>query len=677
MARIGLRLFIILIATLSLNAADTNIVITDTTPPELINLEVSPLAINTSSGTATVSVRIEARDNFTGFGAATGTGNGSINIVSPSGQPVGLGSLPITGGTDLEPIFEFDLEFPQFSEQGTWDISLTLIDNLFNSASYSANDLANLGFPSTIEVTSLEDSTPPQLLNFEITPLSIDTTNDSATVSVRIEARDDISGFENGNPGLSVGTTGTGSIMVESPSGQLVSLVDLPITGGTSLEPIFDFDLEFPQFSETGIWDITITLVDKVFNTVLIEASDLVKLGFPSTIEVTSLEDTTPPDLINFEVNPLVINTVDDSSKICIRVESRDNLSGFQTGSIMIESPSGQPVGIGSIPITGGTNLEPVSQFELEFPQFSEPGIWDISLTLVDNVFNTSMFNANDLANLGFPSTVEVTTNTVPNPAPCFPPIDPTPTPTPPSPTASPGPTPSAPPVTPTPAPTASPSPTMPPDPDDLNDDGVPDEDQDNVETIELGDGSLTIETGDGTRIVNFTSADNLLNQAPLPPANLRFLGIFFSFEITNIQVGSSTQARVILENPVDFDTYYKFGSTPNNPTPHWYEFNYDGETGARRLANGEIILHFVDGKRGDNDLVENGRIVDPGGPAVFRNQGPPQGESSGGGGCSLSDSSTMTQSIVNLLFVFVPVLFFLLARIAKYRLLPVIRKYS
>lgn len=138
MTRIGFAFFIILIAALSLNIADTNIVITDTTPPELVNFEVTPLAIDTSIGSATISVRIEARDNFTGFGAATGTGNGSINVISPSGQPVGLGSFPISGGTNLEPISEFELEFPQFSEPGIWDISLALVDNVFNTSMFSS-----------------------------------------------------------------------------------------------------------------------------------------------------------------------------------------------------------------------------------------------------------------------------------------------------------------------------------------------------------------------------------------------------------------------------------------------------------------------------------------------------------------------------------------------------------
>ena len=63
-------------------------------------------------------------------------------------------------------------------------------------------------------------------------------------------------------------------------------------------------------------------------------------------------------------------------------------------------------------------------------------------------------------------------------------------------------------------------------------------------------------------------------------------------------------------------DTYWKYGPTPDDPTPHWYEFLFDGTTGA--VIDGNVItLHFVDGQRGDDDLTANGVIVDPGAPAL------------------------------------------------------------
>lgn len=60
--------------------------------------------------------------------------------------------------------------------------------------------------------------------------------------------------------------------------------------------------------------------------------------------------------------------------------------------------------------------------------------------------------------------------------------------------------------------------------------------------------------------------------------------------------------------------TYRKYGPTPDNPVPHWYDFMYNGQTGAV-IAGNCITLYFVDGERGDDDLTQNGFIVDQGGP--------------------------------------------------------------
>ena len=60
--------------------------------------------------------------------------------------------------------------------------------------------------------------------------------------------------------------------------------------------------------------------------------------------------------------------------------------------------------------------------------------------------------------------------------------------------------------------------------------------------------------------------------------------------------------------------SYYKYGPTPDNPSPHWYPFLFNGTTGAIFFSD-RIELHFVDGQRGDDDLQPNGQIVDVGAP--------------------------------------------------------------
>jgi trimeric autotransporter adhesin len=60
--------------------------------------------------------------------------------------------------------------------------------------------------------------------------------------------------------------------------------------------------------------------------------------------------------------------------------------------------------------------------------------------------------------------------------------------------------------------------------------------------------------------------------------------------------------------------TYRKYGPTPDNNTPHWYDFMYDGSTGAQ-INGDQVVLHFLDAQRGDDVLTPDGKIVDQGGP--------------------------------------------------------------
>jgi hypothetical protein len=88
----------------------------------------------------------------------------------------------------------------------------------------------------------------------------------------------------------------------------------------------------------------------------------------------------------------------------------------------------------------------------------------------------------------------------------------------------------------------------------------------------------------------------------------------FFGFS-DSVAVGGATTVTLYLPSGANPTSYYKFGVTQGSPIPQWYEFLYDGETGAE-IAGNVVTLHLVDGKRGDNDLTANGSIEEPGGPA-------------------------------------------------------------
>ena len=166
----------------------------------------------------------------------------------------------------------------------------------------------------------------------------------------------------------------------------------------------------------------------------------------------------------------------------------------------------------------------------------------------------------------------------------------------------------------------------------DSNYDGVPDNLQSNVACFYTYDGQspVTLETPAGTALNNCEATDN-----PSPndaPPQVEFQNGFFVFTIGNVGVGGSTTVTLTLPVGAAPTTYYKYGPTPTNPADHWYEFLFDGETGAE--INGNIItLHFGDGKRGDDIPAQDSIIVDQGGPGVPISSGGGIANGGGGGG--------------------------------------------
>ncbi len=150
----------------------------------------------------------------------------------------------------------------------------------------------------------------------------------------------------------------------------------------------------------------------------------------------------------------------------------------------------------------------------------------------------------------------------------------------------------------------------------DGNGDGTPDSQQDNATSFtSFGDqGYITIACPNDVILSHVEPQSN-----PSPddaPDNLDFLYDFIGFSILGLPIGGSTTVTIYLPPDAAPTTYYKYGPTSDNPSAHWYEFMYDGRTGA--VMNGNVItLHFIDGQRGDNDLTANGILIDPGAAAA------------------------------------------------------------
>jgi hypothetical protein len=152
----------------------------------------------------------------------------------------------------------------------------------------------------------------------------------------------------------------------------------------------------------------------------------------------------------------------------------------------------------------------------------------------------------------------------------------------------------------------------------DGNSDGIPDCEQGYVASFHTYNNQqyVTLSVPDSVLLENVKAISSPDPGAPGAPEEGSYPYGFFSFSVTGLTNGSNTVATFIMHDGPVTDSYYKYGPTPTQST-HWYEFSYDGETGAL-FDEDTIRLFLTDGARGDSDITANGTILEPGGPVVI-----------------------------------------------------------
>jgi hypothetical protein len=238
----------------------------DVTPPDLTALSFAPTTINTSGEAANVTVEFTATDDLSGVSSVC------VGLLDPSLQGAREQCASFTPGTSVSG--SVTISFPQFSPAGTWTARAYLSDAVGNySGVLSAADLAARGFPTTLEVVSVSDVTPPDLTALSFTPMSINTSATSADVTVDFTATDDLSGVSS----VCVGFL--------DPSLQGAREQCASLTPGTSVSG--SVTIGFPQFTPAGTWTARAYLFDAVGNySGILSAANLAARGFPTTLIV-------------------------------------------------------------------------------------------------------------------------------------------------------------------------------------------------------------------------------------------------------------------------------------------------------------------------------------------------------------------------------------------------------
>ncbi|HDR88150.1 MAG TPA: T9SS type A sorting domain-containing protein [Bacteroidetes bacterium] len=155
-------------------------------------------------------------------------------------------------------------------------------------------------------------------------------------------------------------------------------------------------------------------------------------------------------------------------------------------------------------------------------------------------------------------------------------------------------------------------------DPDyDGNSDGQADHQQAHVASFSTFNGQqyVTLAVPDSVSLENVQATGNPGPDAAGSPEADTYPYGFFRNTISGLTPGSHTVATLLLHNGPGVNTYFKYGATPGEST-HWYEFDYDGTTGAV-ISGDTVFLYLNDGLRGDDDASANGVIPEPGGPIL------------------------------------------------------------
>ncbi len=143
---------------------------------------------------------------------------------------------------------------------------------------------------------------------------------------------------------------------------------------------------------------------------------------------------------------------------------------------------------------------------------------------------------------------------------------------------------------------------------------------QSNVVTLPnlIDGGFFTVTSPEGTAL----SASISTTTDEMQPNGVSFPLGFLSFKIEYLPVGEAADLQIDGINPGN--VYYNYGATPANSVDHWYNFLFGSQTDSdsavdtgMELVGEGVILHLLDGSRGDNDLVKNGVIFGKGGPAI------------------------------------------------------------
>ena len=255
-------------------------------------------------------------------------------------------------------------------------------------------------------VFAIDDSTPPSITAFNLSPSLVDTQSSDQVVTATFTLTDAQSGVrEYGEVDLS-----------SDSSSQLQAAIFHRISGDQN-SGTYRATLTLPTGSKNGTWNVSnLFFTDNVGNSANSNKASLEAsfgAGVATVTNTATVYDSTPPSITAFNLSSHSINTENADQTVTATMTVTDDQSGARDQPEIILTPSSTSQSSDVLfNRTSGSGLNGTYTATLTFPRGSQAGEWKVSqLTIFDNIGNSTNYNKGSLEGL-FGSGVASVTNT-------------------------------------------------------------------------------------------------------------------------------------------------------------------------------------------------------------------------------------------------------------------------
>jgi len=272
--------------------------------------------VDTSAGETALDVFVQAWD-------PSGLGSAALRIDGPAGA---WRSVELGAGADAEAPFEASVVAPASTPAGDYRVvSLTVADGKGNAETVTGAELREDGYRPEFEVFEGPDLEGPKLTNFSGSPAEIDTSAAPGGIDFAISATDDLSGVKWAAGSVQLPGWEPGPLRLSGACGG-----EIPPDEGTRHDGTWLHTYSLVEHAIPGYYEVSgLYLCDLVGNMSHYTEAELEGLGYPTEFLETGPGDTTPPEIVDFWLEPKTLRASAGEATVSYYVHVRDPDTGF------------------------------------------------------------------------------------------------------------------------------------------------------------------------------------------------------------------------------------------------------------------------------------------------------------------------------------------------------------